>query len=89
MVNVIKAQKIPKRTEPAVETIARFCFHFPQYKFEEARQLPFKNVALMLRMARKERARQMYELTQIMAAPHTDKGKGVKKMLNYFQKQME
>lgn len=86
---VIRAQKIPRKTESAEDTLARFCFYFQQYTYEEARKLPFKRVLKLLKIARRERARQMYELTQIASAPHTDKGAGVKKMLKYFQDQIE
>jgi len=86
---VIKAQQIPKRTESAEDTLARFCFYFQQYTYSEARQLPFTRVYKMLKMATRERARKMHELTQIASAPHIDNGKGVQKMLNYFYNLME
>jgi len=39
----------------------------------------------MLRVAEKENARKMYQLMQIVSAPQTKKGTGVKKMLDYFK----
>ena len=86
---VIKAQQIPKKAESAEDTLARFCFYFQQYTYSEARQLPFVRVFKMLKVATRERARQMYELTQVVSAPHNDKGNGVQKMLNYFYNLME
>lgn len=86
---VIRVQKVPKKTESAEDTLARFCFYFQQYTYKEAQALPFRRVMKLLKIAKRERARQMYELTQIAAAPHTDKGVGVKKMLKYFQEQVE
>lgn len=82
---VIKVQKIPRKTESALETVARFCFYFQQYTFQEARKLPFKYINLMLTVARKEYAMKMHDLTQAISAPNTPKGIGVKKMLKYFK----
>lgn len=39
----------------------------------------------MLKVARKEQAWVLYNLTQIASAPHSKKGSGVTKMLKYFQ----
>lgn len=81
----IKAQRVPKDVEPIEDTIARFCYYFPQYNFQQARQLPYKRITQMLRIAVKEQAREMWQLTQVVAAPHVKGGKGVSKMLEYFK----
>lgn len=87
---VIRAKKIPGREpDPPDVTLAKFCYYFPSYKFHEARQLPYRRVVKMLRIAQKEYAMKMLHLTQIVAAPHTKKGKGVKKMLELFNKIIE
>ena len=82
---VIKVQKAPKSKVEKDDVIARFCFYFPQYKYSEAKKLPYKRIKSMLDVAQKERAIFMYELTQIVAAPNTKKGSGVKKMLEYYK----
>jgi len=87
-VPVIKAQPVPKskNSSSSVEdTLALFCFYFPQYTYAQSKRMPYKRVARMLRIAERERARFLYDLTNIAAAPHTHKGQGVKKMLNYFK----
>jgi hypothetical protein len=81
----IKAQKVPLSTESPEDTLARFCYHFPQYTFAEARKLPYKRIRNMLKIARKEQARMMYELVQVIAAPHTNKGKGVGALSKYYR----
>lgn len=82
---IIRTQKVPRKTESAKSILARFCFYFPAYKYEEARKLPAPTVMMMLRVAEKENARKMYQLMQIVSAPQTKKGTGVKKMLDYFK----
>jgi len=79
----IRAQKIPEKIESPEVTLARFCFYFQQYTFHQARKLPYKYVVLMLSSAEKERARFLYDLTNAISSPHTKKGAGVKKMLDY------
>lgn len=90
---IIQAQKIPKKKlssrELADDLIAKFCFNFPQYTFAQAKKLPYKRVVQMLRVARREEARRMFELMQVVAAPKTKKGSGVKKVLEYYQDIME
>lgn len=82
---VIRVQKVPKKTESAEDLICRFCFYFPRYSYQEARQLPHKRIVKMLKIAREEKARFLHDLTESIAAPHTKKGKGVNKMLKYFK----
>jgi len=86
---IIRAQKVPKKTEPAKYIIARFCFHYHAYTYEQARLLPAHQLMMMLRIAQKEEARRMYQLMQIISAPQTRKGAGVKKMLDYFREIIE
>lgn len=85
----IKAKKIPLRVESAEDTIARFCYHFPQYTFHEAKQMPFVRIKQMLKVARKEQALLLYDLTRIASAPHTEKGKEVKKLLQSYKEIVE
>lgn len=82
----IKAAKIPTKNIKAEEVIAEFCFYFPQYKFHEARKLPYKRIVQMLKAANKAKAREYHHLTQIVSAPHSEKGKGVKKLLAEYDK---
>lgn len=70
------------------ELWATVCYHYPQYTLEEASKLTMRDIKLLLKVAEKIKARDKFELTQIIAAPHTKKGSGVKKLSEYFQKQM-
>lgn len=81
----IKAKKIPRKTLLPEDLLAKFCYHFPQYKFHEARKLPYKRIIQMLKIAQKEHAIKMLDLVQIVAAPHTNKGKGVSSLISAFQ----
>ena len=77
---VVKAPKLN-----VDELLARLCYYYPQYTFREAKELPYKHVQLLLRVAKKQQAIQLYNLTQIAAAPHTKKGEGVKKLSEHFK----
>lgn len=86
----VSAQKIPKaKPDSSEDILARFCYYFPQYKFHEARKLPFARIIQMLKVARKCHAEEMIEMLQITNAPHTKKQAGVKNLLSYFQKIIE
>lgn len=65
---------------------ALLCFHYPQYTLQDAAQLPFRDVRLLIRTAQQQEAARMYNLTQIAAAPHTKKMQSVKKLSEHFKK---
>ncbi len=81
----IKAQRFPRKQVKPKDTLYKFCFYFPQYKYSEARKLPFKHVVGMLKVAQRERAMNMLDLVQIAAAPHTKKGSAVKKLISHYK----
>lgn len=73
---IIKAQKVTtnKEAESSEDTLARFCYLYPQYTYAEARKLPYKRINRLIRMARKEQAYEWYNLLRISIAPHGKKG---------------
>ncbi len=81
----IKAQRVPKKKVTPKDTLYRFCFYFPQYKYNEARRLPAKRVIGMLKVVQRERAKDMLNLVQIVTAPHTKKGSGVRKLTKHYK----
>lgn len=48
--------------------------------------MPARDLSLLIGTAQKLEAIKMYNLTQAASAPHTNKGKGVKKLLDYYKK---
>lgn len=78
----VSLQKVPKKKEDPLDIIFAFCYHFPQYKFSEARKLPYKRISQMLRVARIEHSKKMLDLLRVVSAPHA-KG-GVRKANEYF-----
>ncbi len=86
---VIKAQQVPKKTQKAVDVLAKFCYYFPQYTFNQAKKMPYKRVSQMLSVVRKERAKFKSDLVKIVTAPHTKKGKGVTNLIQYFKEIIE
>lgn len=84
----ISVQKIPKRELSKADyedLLARFCFKFPQYTYSQAKNLPYVRVVKMLKSAERVRAKEMIELANIIAGPHTKHGEGTKKMIEYYQ----
>lgn len=71
------------------ETWARVCYLYPQYTLAEASKLPVRDLRLLLKIAEMIEAERNYELVQIVAAPHTKKGKGVKDLTDHFRKLMK
>lgn len=71
------------------ETWARVCYYYPQYTLESVATLSVRDLRLLLKMAEKIEAERNYELVQIVAAPHTKKGKGVKDLTDHYRKIMK
>ena len=71
------------------ETWARVCYHYPQYTLESVASLPVRDLRLLLKVAEKIEAERNYELVQIIASPHTKKGKGVKDLTDHYKKIMK
>lgn len=82
---VIKAQSIPRRKIDVEEVLARFCYYYQQYTYSMARRLPFSRIVKMLKIAQKEQAKKYLEFVKIVAAPHSKKGAGVKKLLELYE----
>lgn len=81
----IQVKKLPGKTKNARQLLAELCYYYPQYTYAEARLLPAKDVSLLLSTAQKIKAAEMFELTNIAAAPHTKKGEGVKQLLQKYK----
>lgn len=87
----IVAQSIRKEqshTATNRELWATICYYYPQYTLEEASRLSIRDIKLLLKIAEKLEAQKMLAFTQIAAAPHTKKGQGVKKLTDYYKKQI-
>lgn len=68
---------------------ATICYYYPQYTLESASRLSVRDIRLLLNTARRQEAIKMLQLTQIVAAPHTKKGKGVKDLTKHYQEESE
>ena len=81
----IEVAKVKKKEHSKREVYAMVCYYYPQYTLQEVMGLPARDVTLLLKVASQIEAVQNLNLTQIVAAPHTDKGKGVKKLTEHFK----
>jgi hypothetical protein len=82
---IIKVKQIPHKKISSVDILGRFCYYFPQYTYSQARKLPYNRVMQLLRVVDREYAIRMIDLVNIVAAPHTDKGRLVNKLLEEFR----
>lgn len=84
----IRVQQAPSQSSKTSkrEMLAQLCYFYPQYTLVEASLLPFRDISLLIKTAQKQEAVKNYNLTQIVAAPHTKKGQGVKKLSEHFKK---
>lgn len=84
----VRAKQVPTQAVSVNkrEMFATLCYYFPQYTLKDAAEMPFKNVQLLLKTAKRIEAERMYNLTQIAAAPHTKKMVSVKKLSEHFKK---
>lgn len=82
----VKVQKIKPERLNGEELLAQVCYYYPAYTLETAAKLSYRQVTLLLKVAQKQKATEYYNLTQIVASPHTKKGKGVQKLSDHFKK---
>lgn len=82
----IEVAKVPVKSLGKRELYAMVCYFYPQYKLHEVPKLPARDLYLLIRTAQKMKAVEMFNLTQISAAPHTKKGSGVKKLSEQFKR---
>lgn len=88
----VKVQPIPSRSVEQInkrELWATICYYYPQYTLKEASELSIRDIKLLLRVAEKKEAEARYDYTQIVAAPHTKKGAGVKQLTDYYRDRMK
>lgn len=84
----VKVAALPKKKVEPLALLAELCYYYPQYTLAAARRLPAKHVMLLLKTARRLKAVDYFQLTQIAAAPHTKEGKGVKKLSSQYRGQI-
>lgn len=82
-----KASKIPKSEQNSDDILSIFCYYFPQYSFQKAKEIPVKRIKLMLKAVRKEQARQMVDMMRVMNGSQSKKG--ADSVLSYFKEIIE
>lgn len=86
-IKVAKVSSEPlSESDEKIRINATLCYYYPAYTLKMASMLPHKHKTIMLNQARRLKAKDMHDLTQIAAAPHSTKGKGVKKLIKHFEK---
>ena len=84
---IIKAKKIPApKPEEALDTVARFCYHFQQYTFQEARKVPYNTVIRLLKAVEIDHSKKMIDMVHVSSV--SDK-KGADKVIQYFKGKIE
>lgn len=82
----ISVAKVERKQLSKRELYAQVCYYYPQYKLQEVAKLPQRDITLLIKVANQLEGLKMLNLTQIAAAPHTEKGRGVKKLTEHFKK---
>lgn len=88
---VVEVQKIKQKTNSTSkrELYAMISFYYPQYTLKEAAKLTSRDSGLLIKTAQRIEAQKMYNLTQIVASPHTKNASGVSKILDHFKRLAE
>lgn len=82
----IEVAKKPTKKVSKRNLYALICYHYPQYKLSEIETMPYRDIKLLLNTAVKIKAEDYYNLVQIAASPHSEKGKGVKRLSEHYRK---
>lgn len=85
---VIKAQKIPVKQKEQDDLVALFCYYYQSYTYAEASKIPYKHVAKMIEVARREKAKDYLNLLEIVSAPHSKKGILVDQLRQRYKSQI-
>jgi hypothetical protein len=86
----IKVQKIEGVTSSSVQLsnrklYATLCYYYPQYKLQDAADMPARDLSLLVRTARQIHANNMADMVAIIAAPHGKNKDSVEKIMKHFQ----
>lgn len=69
------------------DTIAVFCYYYPQYSFAKAMDLPIKLVRRMLRAVRREQAMNYLELINIARVAQFEKHEPYTELAERYQRE--
>lgn len=64
---------------------AMVAYYYPQYTFKEAENLKARDLNILIKTAQKLKAVEYLNLTQIAAAPNSEKGKAVGKLIESYK----
>ena len=82
----IKVAKAPRAEVKPISLLGTLCYYYPQYTLQEARNLPYKHVILLINTAHRIKAADNLNLLQIVAAPNYE-GR-VNELINYYKGQL-
>lgn len=85
-VRVQRVEQAPQGKLTKRELYAMLCYYYPQYKLQDAQNMPARDLNLLIRTARKIEGAKMYDLTLIVASPNSSDKDSVKNLLDQFAK---
>lgn len=88
-VQSVKKEVFKNKKNPNRKLWATVCYYYPQYTLKEASKLSYRDISLLLNTAKRLKASEYLRLLDISAAPHTEKGKGVKELRKILEKEIE
>lgn len=78
----------PKSGNDAIkDLLATFCYHYPQYTFEQALDLSIKTMKRLLKAAYREKAKEYFELAQIARISRSEKNAPYDQLVKRYEKE--
>ena len=67
---------------------ATVAYYYPQYTMKQVSKMSVRDINTLISTVNKIEAQRMLQLTRIVAAPHTEKGKEVQKLISEYTEAM-
>lgn len=82
----VRNAKSPQSNNEDLKTVvATFCFYYSQYTFDQALDLPIRTLRRMLKIVRREQAREYLEMSQIARAAQAEKPSEYNKLTKRYE----
>lgn len=81
----VKVQSLPKKKVLKRDLYAEICYYYSRYSLKEAKELPARDVDLLIKTGRKMEGLKMYNQTLIVNSVNSAKGKAAKELLKHYK----
>jgi len=81
------AQAISSPSDSLKSVVAKFCFYYSAYTYDEAMELSIKTMKRMIKVAYQEKAREYLELAQIARTAQSSKPAPYNKLVARYERE--